>query len=1198
MTCERCGADNRQGRRFCRSCGSPLAATCPGCGAPAEPGDRFCGSCGGPLPGGPEESPDAAAASAPPGADPALSGRAAGAAPTERRIVSVLFADLVGFTALSDDRDPEAVREFLDGYFSLARERIGRYGGTIEKFIGDAVMAVWGTPVAHEDDAERAVRAALDLVDAVTGLTAPDGSRVAARAAVLSGEAAVAIGAKGQGMVAGDLVNTASRLQAAAPPGSVLVGEATVRATESAIVYESAGETLLKGKALAVPAWLALRVVAGRKGAGRSGRLEPPFVGRDDQLRLLKELFHATARERRPRLVSVTGIGGIGKSRLAWELEKYIDGLADTVYWHQGRSPAYGEGLAFWALAEMVRGRLGITEADDPPAALDRLRSSLVVLITETDERERVESRLAGLLGLAPMPPGDAAELYAAWRAIFERLADQAPTILVFEDLHWADPGLLDFIEALLIGARGRPILVVTLARPELLERRPTWGAGQRNFTALDLGPLHPDEMELLLVGLVPGLPQAAIRTIRDRAEGIPLYAVETVRMLLDQGRLTETGGRYRLAGELGRLAVPETLAGLLGARLDGLPEPDRVLLGHAAVLGHSFTVEALVAAMERSEGDLRLSLEALCRAELLELDVDLRSAEQGQYRFVQGLLREVLSSRLSRRERMARHAAAADWFAARGEDEVAEIVAEHRLEALRAAGDDPGRAAFADAAQVALLTAADRASALHATARTVDYLESAADLAADPAARMALRERAADAAGQGTDIARADALARDVLAWHRERGDRLGIARGSARLAWILLYEGRPQDARAELTAGLEVAGADSDEPEVIRLSTELARANMMSGEPAGVLEMIDRILPRAERLDLRAVIADLLVTRAWAVAEAGRFHESIAVLHGALRFAERGGFTTPEFRARMNLSAWAGVEDPREAMEIAFAGVDHARHIGNQAWAISLLGNAGGWGLLVGEWDRVDREAAAEADIVPESPWQAAAAVSRAEIAAHRGDDVGARAALDWFRALVGDSIDPQVVETLRGLTAEVDALAGRDEAAIAGFEQLVRDARPGQDLSPTAVYLGRIAIWKRDRALVDRAIGLMEDRAAHGRFVRAELAILRAAAAALAAHPEEARRHYEAGLAVFRAQDLPFRIALAQLDRATLLPADPDAEAARDEAVAILRRLGAVPFLRRAGIETPGQPGMIGSAPEAVAAVVPTSPSRSDA
>ncbi len=558
MICERCGTENRAGRRFCKSCGAGLAASCPVCGAPAESGDRFCGVCGSPLPEStgsePGSAPSARAGDRPvPGAEPG---------PTERRIVSVLFADLVGFTALSDDRDPESVREFLDGYFALARERIGRYGGTIEKFIGDAVMAVWGTPVAHEDDAERAVRAALDLVDAVGGLRAPDGSPIAVRAAVLTGEAAVALGAEGQAMVAGDLVNTASRLQSVAPPGSVLVGEATVRSSESAIVYEPAGEQLLRGKELPVAAWRAVRVVAGRGGFGRSTRLEAPFVGRDDELRLLKELLHATARDRRARLVSILGIAGIGKSRLAWELEKYIDGLVEIIYWHQGRSPAYGDGVAFWALGEMVRGRARIAESDSPEVARAKLAAMAAEYLPDPEERARVEPRLAALLGLAgdDASTGGTEELTGAWRTLFERIADRGTTVLVFEDLHWAEPGLLDFIEGLLSASRNRPILVLALARPELIDDRPGFGATLRNHTRLDLAPLTDEAMDTLLLGLVPGIPQVALRTIRDRAAGIPLYAVETVRMLLDQGRLTESEGRFRLVRRprlAGRPGVP-----------------------------------------------------------------------------------------------------------------------------------------------------------------------------------------------------------------------------------------------------------------------------------------------------------------------------------------------------------------------------------------------------------------------------------------------------------------------------------------------------------------------------------------------------------------------------------------------------------------------------------------------------------------
>ena len=348
MICGNCGAENRAGRKFCAECGTALTPPCPSCGAYNEPSEKFCGECGTALGGGAAAVPAAKAAAAP-------------VAQAERRLVSILFVDLVGSTALAEGRDPEETRDLLTRYFDLARDVIGRYGGSVEKFIGDAVMAMWGAPTAHEDDAERAVRAGLDLVAAVRTL----GPSIQARAGVLTGEAAVTIGAVGQGMVAGDLVNTASRLQSVAPAGAVLVGEATQRAAARAIAFEPAGDTLLKGKAAPVPAWRAVRVVAERGGRNRAETLEAPFVGRDDELRLLKDLFHATGREGRARLVSVIGPAGIGKTRLAWEFLKYLDGLVETVWYHDGRSPAYGDGISFWALGEMVRRRAGLLESDD-----------------------------------------------------------------------------------------------------------------------------------------------------------------------------------------------------------------------------------------------------------------------------------------------------------------------------------------------------------------------------------------------------------------------------------------------------------------------------------------------------------------------------------------------------------------------------------------------------------------------------------------------------------------------------------------------------------------------------------------------------------------------------------------------------------------------------------------------------------------
>ncbi|HEY6835885.1 MAG TPA: adenylate/guanylate cyclase domain-containing protein, partial [Gaiellaceae bacterium] len=399
----------------------------------------------------------------------------AGPAPAaaERRLVSVLFADLVGFTAASEGRDPEDTRELLSRYFDVCRRLIGVYGGTVEKFIGDAVMAVWGTPVATEDDAERAVRTALDLVAAVTALGDEAGAPgLRARAGVLTGEAAVTVGAEGEGMVAGDLVNTASRIQSAAEPGSVFVGDATRRATEQAVAYEPAGEHQLKGKEERVTLWRAQRIVSARRGELRSDGLEAPFVGRQRELRQVKELFHSSAEEQKAHLVSITGVAGIGKSRLAWEFYKYFDGIVETVWWHRGRCLAYGEGVAYWALADMVRMRCQIAEDDEPAAALQKLRATLSEHLLEDEERRFVEPALAQLLGVGEAEAGSRQELFAAWRLFFERLADSSPTVLVFEDLQWADESLLDFVEYLREWSRGHRLYVITLARPELLEKR------------------------------------------------------------------------------------------------------------------------------------------------------------------------------------------------------------------------------------------------------------------------------------------------------------------------------------------------------------------------------------------------------------------------------------------------------------------------------------------------------------------------------------------------------------------------------------------------------------------------------------------------------------------------------------------------------------------------------------------------------
>ena len=672
-TCERCSAENPAGQKFCGQCGAPLAARCRACGTLNAPDQKFCGECGAQL-GATAPAPKPAA---------------------ERRLVSVLFADLVGFTAWSESRDAEEVRELLSRYFDGCKRLIALYGGTVEKFIGDAVMAVWGTPVATEDDAERAVRAALDLVAAVSALGdelgAPD---LRARAAVTTGEAAVTIGAEGQGMVAGDLVNTASRVQSLAEPGRVLVDDATRRASERAIAFADAGTHELKGKEGQTSLWRALRVVSARGGELRSEGLEAPFVGRERELRRIKELFHSCAEERKAHLASVTGVAGIGKSRLGWEFYKYFDGIVERVWWHRGRCLAYGDGVTYWALADMVRMRCRITEEDSPETAAAKLHSSLEEHILDADERRFVEPRLARLLGLGDWDGTDRQELFAAWRLFFERLADSQTVLLLFEDLQWADASMLDFVEYLLEWSRNHPIFVVTLARPELLERRTNWGAGQRSFSSIYLEPLPESAMRELLNGLVPGLPSELEQRILDHAEGVPLYAVEIVRMLLDRGLLESDGAAYMLTGPVEELEVPETLHALIAARLDGLGEEERRVLQDGAVLGKTFTRASLAALSQLDDTELETLLTGLVRKEVLFLQADPRSPEHGQYGFLQDLVRRVAYETMSKRDRASRHLAAAEQMvAALGEDEAAEVVASHLVDAYRETPDDALRA-------------------------------------------------------------------------------------------------------------------------------------------------------------------------------------------------------------------------------------------------------------------------------------------------------------------------------------------------------------------------------------------------------------------------------------------------------------------------------------------------------------------------
>ena len=949
VICSNCGTENKPGRKFCVRCATALAAACPSCGASYDPGDAFCGECATPLANAAAPTPGQARPATPADA------LAVASAVAERRLVSVLFADLVGFTTLSESRDPEAVRELLTRYFDTAREVVGRYGGTVEKFIGDAVMAVWGAPTTHEDDAERAVRAALDLVEAVRGIRDGDGnSDLEARAAVLTGEAAVTLGAEGQGMVAGDLVNTASRLQSMAPPGSVLVGSTTRDAARVAISFEPVGEQELKGKSAPVPAWRAVRVVARRGGVGRYEGLEPTFEGRDDELRLIKDLFHATERERRPRLVTVLGQAGTGKSRLIREFEKYTDGLVGAIQWHSGRSPSYGEGITFWALGEMVRKRAGLAEGDDEHTTRERMAATLEDYVPEEAERRWIEPRLLELLGVQEARPGEREEVFAAWRTFFERVADRGPTVMVFEDQEFADPGLLDFIDHVLEWSRAVPIFIVVLARPELLERRPGWGAGHRNFVAISLDPLSDVAMRGLLAGLVPGLPELAVKAILSRAEGVPLYAVETVRMLLNEGRVTARDGIFQPVGDLTELEIPNTLHALIAARLDGLDPVDRSLLQYAAVLGQTFTLAGLSVVSGDANDALEPRLRALVRREVLVLDIDPRSPERGQFGFVQGLVREVAYSTLSKRDRRSRHLAAARYFESLGDDEIAGALAMHYFDAWRASAEGSEGDTLAAQARVALRAAAERASRLHSPSQAVAFLDHALAVTPDPLERAELMERAGAAAEASANSGAAQRYWGEAIEIYREHDDKTGLARTTAAYGLGLALTGENQRAVETLSATLKEVGDLQDDPGVVALMASLARAYALSRRGwLQAIELADRVLIAAERLDLVDVIADAVITKGVGVGQAHRIREALILLSGVLALAETRGLVVPELRARINISQFSLTDDPRLALGVARTGVELAQKLGLRAREGTLAGNAFFAALFTGDWD-----------------------------------------------------------------------------------------------------------------------------------------------------------------------------------------------------------------------------------------------------
>jgi class 3 adenylate cyclase/tetratricopeptide (TPR) repeat protein len=654
--------------------------SCPNCGHENETGAKFCSQCATPL-------------------------NARGG--TERKVVTVLFADLVGFTSRAERLDPEDVQAVLKPYHARLRYELERWGGTVEKFIGDAVMALFGAPVTREDDPERAIRAALAIRDWIV-----EEGELQVRVAVNTGEALVNLAARpeaGEGMAAGDVVNTAARLQSAAPVNGILVGETTYRATSERIDYKEHPVVEAKGKEEPIPVREAVQARA-RFGVDLTPEARTPLVGRARELDQLVDALARVREQGSPELVTLVGVPGIGKSRLVGELFQSIERGGVLTYWRQGRSLPYGEGVSYWALAEMVKAQAGILETDGDDEVEAKLARAVGQLIDA--DAEWVLSHLRPLVG-----QGDAAgsqeEAFAAWRRFFEALAEQHTLVLVFEDIQWADDGLLDFIDHLADWVTDISILILCTARRELLERRPAWGGGKVNAATIALAPLSDQQTAQLLAALSnrPLLEAETQRALLDRAGGNPLYAEQYVRMLEERGSAED---------------LPETVQGIIAARLDSLPTEEKTLLQDAAVVGKVFWLGAL--------GVTEHEVHPLQQKEFVQRA--RRSSVEGEteYAFKHLLVRDVAYGQIPRAERARKHMRVAEWIESLGRPEDhAEMVAHHyenALELTRAAGEDVEK--LLPQARRAFREAGNRAATLHALPTAERYYAEALALTPD----------------------------------------------------------------------------------------------------------------------------------------------------------------------------------------------------------------------------------------------------------------------------------------------------------------------------------------------------------------------------------------------------------------------------------------------------------------------------------
>ncbi len=1083
--------------------------------------------------------------------------------------MSVLFADLTGFTAFSEGRDAEDVREMLSKYFEVSRRIAASYGGRIEKFIGDAVMVLWGAPVAHEDDAERAVRAALDLVAAVTGLGDELGVELRVRVGVLTGHAAVQFGGVDEGMVIGDAINTASRIQSVAHPGSVLVDDVTRAVTARAIAYEDAGAHRVKGKTEPVRTWRALRVIAAVRGVGRTG-LELPLLGRATEMGAIRRVLESLIESRAGlQLISVIGEPGLGKSRLAWELKKLADGLAATVLWHHGQALSFGQGVGFAALAEMVRTRAEIN-VDEPMSAQRVKLAALVQDVFASSDPETRRRALRGLGRLLGLDDGqdliDLGELFSTWRLLFERLAERAPVVMLFEDLHWADQGLFDFIAHLSEWASRSRILVLVFSRPD--ERMDALTPlGER----IELTPLSDEDVEALVAAAVQSAPAALVSSVREHAAGVPLFAVESLRMLADRGVMVAEGEaqRYRVVGELQDLDVPPSIHALIAARLDQLGELERKVLRGGAILGQRFSAAAAAALAGVGPADARSLLDGLAAKQFLSVDTDPRSQSRGTFVFVHRQVQRVVLGTLSKRERKARHLAAVTYLSSQVPDlDVAALLAGHLVAAFEAHRTAPDAPEIRTRALRLTLDAAQRAEGVGALNEAIELYAQAAHIEPDELRRadhLVRAARCAERYGNQEPIAARHYAAAGQL--HERAGRRREALRLRARELFVYQWSRQP----AELIDPLRQVYEDlQDERDAAFADAAGSLANVLyaNGEAEAAELTAAQAVEAAQQAGAYEELGLALNVRACALIELARPVEAVDLFQEALEIRKRyvpSAVPGSLVNIAITLAALGRFEEAvtagRRAME---AGERLASRVDRNLAGLQLARAL----FSLGQWDEAVATVKA---VAPET-----APANRGMVlgppllvALHRGELEQGRRVLEEFdrdqadggAAFESDYRSLREVALVHLSGGDVEAKAVIDRAQSGDYAEW-------PTWLPLAIDL--LAPLRDDEVLrgVATALG-REDVPATSPMVAAQASRIRALLAIHAGDTAQAASGWLSAIAVVSQAGMVFDEAALRLELCEHVPDHPGAPADLRRAIETFTTLRAAPWLERGRI-----------------------------